>query len=628
MQNYYGVLIGSTCFDSSVASGVGPINIGIAGHGNVLSGNTSIALIAGVSSVVASDNIVGLGVDGTTAIPNGDGLTSAGPAPGSVFADNVIASNTGYGVYDTSPASHVINNRIGVRSDGVSAPNAKDGVVFFSAGGVLSGNQIRNNGLTGVHILFASNADISGNDISANSGAGIVIDDGTGAIVNNDVKGNGGSGLLISGTATNFALHGNRISGNSGLGIDLAPAGVTPNDAGDGDTGPNGVQNSPQISAVTNSNALTTVSGSLSTKPGATATIEVFQSSGCDPTGFGEGGTPRGSVTKTVPASGTVAWQLQMPTNLVAGTTWTATATKSEGTSEFSACKTDTNAQSPAPTFAGWQPIGGGLKGAPAIASPGAGAFKVLIRGLDDAVWQTNQAPGSSAWGPWASLGGLTSSSPAAAGEGNGITDLVVRGLDDALWYRTVNGTSDTWQSLGGLTHDAPALVRAPNGVLHLFVRGLDDALWHSQRPTSGAWSGWESLGGGMTAAPAAVAVPTGELDIVVQGLDGAAWNLTRLSGGSWLGWERLGGGLRDAPAIAAFPDGSLHLFLRGLDDQLWHRARPRSNWSAFEPTGGILTSGPGVAADVDPNASAMTIGARGGDGQVWVRRYEVLPPA
>ena len=50
---------------------------------------------------------------------------------------------------------------------------------------------------------------------------------------------------------TGVAVQDNAIVGNALLGIDLNGDGVTPNDAGDGDSGPNGLQNFPEINTVT-----------------------------------------------------------------------------------------------------------------------------------------------------------------------------------------------------------------------------------------------------------------------------------------------------------------------------------------------------------------------------------------
>ena len=50
--------------------------------------------------------------------------------------------------------------------------------------------------------------------------------------------------MLGIGAAGN-TIRGNSIYANGGLGIDLESDGVDPNDAGDTDTGPNGIQNFP-----------------------------------------------------------------------------------------------------------------------------------------------------------------------------------------------------------------------------------------------------------------------------------------------------------------------------------------------------------------------------------------------
>ena len=83
---------------------------------------------------------------------------------------------------------------------------------------------------------------------------------GTGAGQGNTVAFNGGvfgyGGVTVTGQQ--IRIRGNRIYGNlspsssAGLGIDLPPGGnfgVTPNDPGDGDSGPNGLQNYPILIA-------------------------------------------------------------------------------------------------------------------------------------------------------------------------------------------------------------------------------------------------------------------------------------------------------------------------------------------------------------------------------------------
>ena len=76
--------------------------------------------------------------------------------------------------------------------------------------------------------------------------------------------------------------------------------GVTTNDATDADTGPNNLQNYPVLTSAT-SGATMTVQGTLTSAANTTFRIEFF-SGGADPSGFGEGATPLGSLDVTTNA--------------------------------------------------------------------------------------------------------------------------------------------------------------------------------------------------------------------------------------------------------------------------------------------------------------------------------------
>ncbi|MDX6385309.1 MAG: hypothetical protein QOK48_2882, partial [Blastocatellia bacterium] len=151
---------------------------------------------------------------------------------------------------------------------------------------------------------------------------------------------NAEDGVKISSSGdVNNLISQNSIYLNGKLGINLvggteSAEGVTDNDSGDTDDGPNHLQNFPVI---TDAAADTqTIYGILNSASGdGPFTIEVFVNDGCDGSGNGEGKTFIGSTQSGVgnfnftPSSG----------SFVAGDTITATATDAYGnTSEFSSC--------------------------------------------------------------------------------------------------------------------------------------------------------------------------------------------------------------------------------------------------------------------------------------------------
>jgi hypothetical protein len=148
-------------------------------------------------------------------------------------------------------------------------------------------------------------------------GAANVIDGGVNPSIRAEGAGQLGTQLL-----------GNLLRGTShSLGIDLVPLAVTANDAGDADTGPNGLQNTPVVTKARR----TAVTGTIGTKPSTAARIQVFSASADGRETYallGDG---------TVTTDGAGAAPFSIPVTAAEGDAVVATATTSEGTSELSA---------------------------------------------------------------------------------------------------------------------------------------------------------------------------------------------------------------------------------------------------------------------------------------------------
>jgi len=213
-------------------------------------------------------------------------------------------NNEGYGPPILTQLNMVTNNIIGLAIDATTPlPNSCHGVAIGEYGPgqwgcanyniVGPGNIIAFNGWDGVSVWedAIDNVNADGNHITQNS------------IFNND-----------------------------SLGIDLQNNGVTLNDGGDPDTGPNEEVNFPVIDSALYSSGNTTIYGSLdiNTNP-AVATIEIFKANP-DPTGYGEGEIYLGAATP----DGAGNWSA-IVTGLNPGDSVTATTTDLNlNTSEFS----------------------------------------------------------------------------------------------------------------------------------------------------------------------------------------------------------------------------------------------------------------------------------------------------
>ncbi len=351
-----------------------------AGARNILSGNSSQGVLlgqAGTSNNRVAGNYIGTNFTGTAALPNGfpgvdiSGGASANTIGGAeVGAGNVISGNNyrGLSVVDSGTNNNLIaGNLIGVNAAGTAAlANSGPGIAIFggaqnTAVGSINGgrNFIAGNNGAGIAVsgLNTNATSIIGNSIGltpagavvANTAEGVAIfADGSGSPQSNTIggasvgaantiSGNGGAGVALynNGTISN-RVSGNSIQANGGLGLDLWGDGVTPNDTGDGDAGPNNLQNFPVLtSAVLGIN--TAIAGSLNSTANTTFRVEFFASATADSSGFGEGQHFIGAISVTTNGSGNASFSQALTTAVPAGRIVSATATDPAGnTSEFS----------------------------------------------------------------------------------------------------------------------------------------------------------------------------------------------------------------------------------------------------------------------------------------------------
>jgi hypothetical protein len=180
----------------------------------------------------------------------------------------------------------------------------------------------------------------------------------------NLIRDNAGPGLLVM-NANGTTITQNSFNSNGGISIDLdprsidpnglgTPQGVTINDNGDADAGPNGLRNYPVNTSATLIGTELSLGGYA--RPGSAIELYVAQA---DPSGFGEGLNylgvlTEGSVADLDATTGTYgpanvnglaqgtdttnkfSFRITAPGGVAIGTTLTGTATISNETSEFS----------------------------------------------------------------------------------------------------------------------------------------------------------------------------------------------------------------------------------------------------------------------------------------------------
>lgn len=263
------------------------------------------------SSNTVRGNYIGVGPNGTTAMGNeatGIVVDEENDVPhgptGNDIVDNVIGVNGDDGIQIESDGNRIRRNLVGVAADGTTPRGNGDEGIEVTGSDNLIGSA-----------PDATEPTAAGNLVAHNAEVGIEIESGTGN-----------------------RILGNRIHDNGMIAIDLDVGGdgVTPNDAGDGDVGPNDLQNFPVVDSATTA----AVRGRLDSTPDATFTVELFANASCDPSGHGEAERLLHRTTVETDGTGAGSFTVTLTGDAVtAGEQVTATATSAVGnSSELSPC--------------------------------------------------------------------------------------------------------------------------------------------------------------------------------------------------------------------------------------------------------------------------------------------------
>ncbi len=318
--------------------------------GNYIAGVSSgIEVFNGMENQI-SNNYLGLAINLSDTIPNVTGILLNGTSKhNTIGPNNTVAGSESDGIYFPigCDSNYVRGNTIiGNGLNGILISGGKynriGGYDDFEAN-IIAGNQQK-----GIYIYGNSDSNlIIGNRIggsSANPNQGNV-DDGLAIdfdcdhtlVDSNQIAYNGSNGVVVSANSFYNTITQNEIYDNDGLGIDLNDDGVTTNDPGDADSGPNDLLNYPELDSLyMNPDSSFTAYGSAA----ANAIIEFFiahpagdSTRPLDLSGHGEAHSYIGN--ETADGSGKFAFDIAKEAGQFSSISMTATDV-SGNTSEFS----------------------------------------------------------------------------------------------------------------------------------------------------------------------------------------------------------------------------------------------------------------------------------------------------
>jgi len=330
-----------------------------------------------VSGTTIAGCFIGTDASGASASPNGRGISGLGATDLKIGSTDpadrcVISGNTIAGIDITNCIGTLIRgNAIGTISLGTSALGNAQGITASGSGSITiggsaagAGNVVSGNDQNGMYVTLSPGGvvtvegnyfgtDVTGTLPLGNTYAGIRVGSGGATIggINpgqgNYIWWNGTTGVSVDTAAHGVTIEGNSIEKNgwnvgAGLetGIDLGPTGVTANDAGDGDTGANGLQNFPIVSAASPlAGGGTQIQGVLHSSPNGAFDLNFYENAACLPPSQRvlQGWTYLGQTSVSTDGNGTATYDVTLTPTIADGAHVSATATDDQGnTSEFS----------------------------------------------------------------------------------------------------------------------------------------------------------------------------------------------------------------------------------------------------------------------------------------------------
>ncbi len=252
--------------------------------------NDNAAVVMESGSLTLTQNLIGVNASGA----NGGNIVYGVAINGgsNTISSNYVSTNADAGIWidggtlTTIQDNHITANGSGPCDDNIQVISGNGITIQRNLIEAASGLGIETDGFSGGITISENTITSSGQDGTACSGdienAGIRLHGDNSSITNNIISSNGGAGIVVAGGDTS----GNLISQNSiyangttadALGIDIDNSngvgdGVTLNENGDTDNGPNGSLNFPIITIAYMSGSNLVIKGWA--RPGAT--IEIF----------------------------------------------------------------------------------------------------------------------------------------------------------------------------------------------------------------------------------------------------------------------------------------------------------------------------------------------------------------